>query len=68
MIKVTLEGKEKTPLYLNPHQIECIEEGKAHSILVMLSSKRYRVSEDVKTIVNKIILYRRRIGIFKNEE
>ncbi len=68
MIKVTLEGKLEKTLFLNPHQIEYIEVDEARTSLVMLSGKRYVVREDYQTIYKRIVLYRRRIGCFKNEE
>jgi flagellar protein FlbD len=35
---------------------------------VMLSGRRLVVLEDVNTVLERIIEYRRRIGAFKNEE
>lgn len=69
MIKLTLLGLQKTQFYLNPHQIEAIEGvGEASPTIVMLSGKKIRVVEDIDTIIKKIVMYRRKIGIFKNEE
>jgi flagellar protein FlbD len=65
MIKVTrLNGKE---YYINPHQIESID---VHpdTTLLMLSGKYVVVMESVEEIIDRIVEYRRRIGIFKNEE
>jgi flagellar protein FlbD len=65
MIKVTrLDGKE---YYINPHQIESIE---VHpdTTLLMLSGKHVIVREDVAEVLESIIVYRRQIGAFKNEE
>jgi flagellar protein FlbD len=65
MIKVTrLDGKE---YYINPHQIESIE---VHpdTTLLMLSGKHVIVREDVAEVLESIIVYRRQIGTFKNEE
>jgi flagellar protein FlbD len=65
MIKVTrLDGKE---YYINPHQIESIE---VHpdTTLLMLSGKHVIVREAVAEILESIIVYRRKIGAFKNEE
>lgn len=67
MVKVTLEGKSRNEIFLNPHQIEYIESEGA-TIIVMLSGKRLRVVEDYETILDRIVEYRGRIGGFKNEE
>jgi flagellar protein FlbD len=65
MIKVTrLNGKE---YYINPHQIESIEV-KPDTTLMMLSGKYVVVQEDIDTIIDRIVAYRKRIGGFKNEE
>ncbi|MDR1625252.1 MAG: flagellar FlbD family protein [Spirochaetia bacterium] len=65
MIKVTrLDGKV---YYVNPHQIEYIEES-PDTHLVMLSGKKLVVLEDYQTVYNEIVEYRRQIGGFKNEE
>jgi flagellar protein FlbD len=65
MIKVTrLNGKE---YYINPHQIEYIET-RPDTTLQMLSGKYIVVKEDIDTIINRIVEYRKRIGGFKNEE
>ena len=64
MIKLTkLNGKE---FFLNPHQIEFIEEV-PESLITMLSGKTIYVQETVDEIIKKIIEYRRKIGIFKKE-
>ena len=69
MVKLTLLGTNKTIFYLNPHQIEAIEGvDEPNPTIVMLSGKRIKVIEDIETIIKRIILYRRKIGIFKNEE
>jgi flagellar protein FlbD len=65
MIKVTrLDGKE---YYINPHQIESIE---VHpdTTLLMLSGKHVIIREEVAAVLESIIVYRRQIGAFKNEE
>jgi flagellar protein FlbD len=65
MIKVSrLDGKE---YYINPHQIESIE---VHpdTTLLMLSGKHVVVRESVDELIDNIVEYRRRIGLFKNEE
>ena len=65
MIEVTrLDGKS---YYVNPHQIEQIELN-PDTTLVMLSGKRLVVREDVDTVLERIVEYRSRIGVFKNEE
>lgn len=65
MVEVTrLDGK---PYYINPHQIEYIENN-PDTTLVMLSGKRLVVKEDYPTIFKRIVEYRKLIGAFKNEE
>jgi flagellar protein FlbD len=65
MVKVTrLDGKE---YYINPHQIESIET-RPDTTLLMLSGKYVVVREPVDDVIDRIVEYRRRIGIFKNEE
>jgi flagellar protein FlbD len=65
MIKVTrLNGVE---YYLNPHQIEYIENN-PDTTFIMLSGKKLIVREDVQTIIARIIEYRKLIGCLKNEE
>ncbi|ADN01866.1 flagellar FlbD family protein [Spirochaeta thermophila] len=65
MIKVTkLDG---TVFYVNPHHIEYIELN-PDTTLIMLSGKRLVVREDYQTIFDRIIEYRRKIGLFFNEE
>lgn len=68
MVKVTILGTQKQEIFINPHQIEYIETDEHNPTLVMLSGKRLRVTEDLETIIKRIIVYRRKIGIFKNEE
>jgi flagellar protein FlbD len=65
MIEVTrLDGRE---FYINPHQIEYIELN-PDTTLIMLSGKRLIVREDYQVVLERIIAYRREIGVFKNEE
>lgn len=65
MIQVTrLDGRE---FFLNPHQIEYIELN-PDTTLIMLSGKRLVVREDYEAVLERIIAYRREIGVFKNEE
>ncbi|MEM5948655.1 flagellar FlbD family protein [Spirochaetia bacterium 38H-sp] len=65
MIKVT--KLDSTVFYVNPHHIEYIELN-PDTTLVMLSGKRLVVQEDYQTIFDRIIEYRKKIGIFFNEE
>ncbi len=67
VVKVTLLGTQRQEIFINPHQIEYIEKDEHNPTLVMLSGKRLRVMETVETVIKRIILYRRNIGIFKNE-
>jgi flagellar protein FlbD len=65
MIEVTrLDGRG---FYINPHQIEYIELN-PDTTLIMLSGKRLIVREDYQVVLERIIAYRREIGVFKNEE
>jgi len=65
MIAVTrLDGRE---YYVNPHQIESIETN-PDTTLIMLSGRRLVVKEDYQTLFDKIVVYRRELGSFKNEE
>ena len=65
MIEVTrLDGKT---YYVNPHQIEYIEEN-PDTTLVMLSGKRLVVREEYSVIFQRIVAYRKLIGALKNEE
>ncbi len=64
MIKLTrLNG---TQYWINPHQIELIE-CNPDVTLNMLSGKHYIVKESVEEVIEAIVAYRKRIGIFKNE-
>lgn len=64
MIKLTKLNDKA--FYLNPHQIEFIEEV-PETLITMLSGKTIYVKESVEDVINKIIEYRKKIGIFKNE-
>lgn len=65
MIKVTrLDG---TIYYVNPHHIEYVEIN-PDTTLIMLSGKRLVVKEKFQDIYDRIVSYRREIGLFKNEE
>lgn len=65
MIEVT--RLNNTVYYLNPHQIEYIENN-PDTTLVMLSGKRLVVTENYQTVLKRIVAYRKLIGAFKNEE
>ena len=65
MIKLSrLNG---TVYYINPHQIESMEQ-RPDTTLLMLSGKHVVVKEGIDEVINRIVEYRRRIGGFKNEE
>lgn len=64
MIRVTrLNG---TKYWINPHQIETIE-CNPDVTLQMLSGKYYVIKETPEEILESIVAYRRKIGVFKNE-
>ncbi|MBN2625480.1 MAG: flagellar FlbD family protein [Spirochaetales bacterium] len=62
-----MEGKQGRKIYLNPHQIEYIETDGERTSITLLSGKKYAVREDEKTILKRIINYRRSIGISVSE-
>ena len=65
MIKVTrLDGKI---YYLNPHMIESMETTPDLTV-VMLSGKRVVLKDSPEEVIEKIIEYRRKIGINTQEE
>ena len=65
MIKVTgLDGKT---YYLNPHMIETMETA-PDLTLVMLSGKRIVLRESPEDVIEKIVEYRRKIGMNAQEE
>ena len=64
MIKVT--RLNDSGYWINPHQIEIIE-CKPDVTISMLSGKHYIVKESVEDVLEKIVAYRKRIGVFKNE-
>jgi flagellar protein FlbD len=65
MIELTqLSGKT---FWLNPHQIEYMESN-PDTTLTMLSGKRIVVREKASEVLERIVVYRRQIGAFKNEE
>jgi len=53
--------------YVNPHQIEYVEEN-PDTTLIMLSGKRLVIREEYALLFERIVEYRRLIGAFKNEE
>ncbi|MBN2655454.1 MAG: flagellar FlbD family protein [Spirochaetales bacterium] len=67
MVKVTMMGKYGREFYVNPHQIEYIENN-PDTTIVMLSGKKLVVQEEYSEIFDRIVEYRRLIGAFKNEE
>jgi len=65
MIKVTrLNGRE---FFINPHQIENIE-STPDTVITIMSGTKYVVKEKVDTIISRIIEYRRKLGMFGNED
>ncbi len=64
MIEVT--RLNETKLYVNPHQIEFMEE-MPDTIIKMFSGKKVIVRESVKEVMEKIIVYRKRIGFLGND-
>jgi flagellar protein FlbD len=65
MIKVTrLNGRE---FFINPHQIENIE-STPDTVITLVSGPKYIVKEDIETIISRIMEYRRKIGMFGNED
>ncbi len=65
MIEVTRLGGKI--FWINPHQIDYIEKT-PDTTICMANGNRIVVLEDVGTIIDRIVDYRRRIGAFKNEE
>ncbi|MBO5607331.1 MAG: flagellar FlbD family protein [Treponema sp.] len=64
MIEVTrLNGKK---YWINPHQIESMENN-PDLTLTLLSGKKIVVKESPGEVVDKIVAYRRRIGVFTQE-
>ncbi len=64
MIQVTRLNGDK--YWVNPHQIETIE-CKPDVTLQMLSGRSFIIKETPEDIIEKILAYRKKIGIFKNE-
>ncbi len=64
MIKVTrLDGKT---YYLNPHQIESMEL-KPDLTITMLSGKNIIVKESPEEVIDRIVKYRKSLGIVGQE-
>jgi flagellar protein FlbD len=64
MIAVTrLDGKT---YWINPHMIESMEQTPDLTI-TMLSGKKIVIRDEPQNIIEKIIAYRRQIGIYKND-
>ena len=64
MIEVTkLNGKK---YYLNPHMIETIEENPDVTIQ-LLSGRKLIVTDKPQELIDRIVAYRRQIGISKQE-
>ena len=64
MIEVTrLNGKK---YWINPHQIESMEQN-PDLTLTLLSGKKVVVGDTPEEVVNKVVEYRRRIGIWNQE-
>jgi len=58
-----LDGKT---YWLNPHMIESMEQTPDLTIS-LLSGKKVVIRDKPEEVIQKIILYRREIGIYKNE-
>ena len=64
MIEVTrLNGSS---YWLNPHLIETIE-SKPDVTIKLISGNTFIVKETPEELIDKIVDYRKRIGVFKNE-
>jgi flagellar protein FlbD len=64
MIAVTrLDGKT---YWINPHMIESMEQTPDLTI-TMLSGKKIVIRDEPQNIIEKIIAYRRQIGIYKSD-
>ncbi|MCH5290394.1 MAG: flagellar FlbD family protein [Treponema sp.] len=64
MIEVTrLNGKR---YWINPHQIESMEENPDLTVS-LLSGKKVVVKDSPDEVIEKIVAYRRRIGLFPQE-
>ena len=64
MISVTrLDGKK---YWINPHMIESMEQ-KPDLTITFLSGKTVVLTDDPQDVIDRIVSYRRQIGIYKNE-
>jgi len=64
MIKLTRFNGETW--YINPHQIERIEE-RPDTVITMNSQNQYIVKEKIEEILSSIIEYRKKIGFSSQE-
>ncbi len=58
-----LNGKK---YWINPHQIESMEQN-PDLTLTLLSGKKVVVAETPQDVVDKVVEYRKRIGVFNQE-
>jgi flagellar protein FlbD len=59
MVKVTrLNGVE---FYINPHQIECIQQT-PDTVITLINGQKYIVKEDINEMIDLIIKYRRSVA------
>lgn len=64
MISVTrLDGKK---YWINPHMIESMEANPDLTIS-LLSGRKVVITDGPEVVIDRIVEYRRRIGIYKNE-
>ena len=69
MIQVSLPGKSERHVLLNPHLIEYAESaGEGRTALILTTGKRFVVTESPEEVQEKIITYRRKIGLNAQEE
>ena len=52
--------------WINPHQIESMEQN-PDLTLTLLSGKKVVVAETPQDVVDKVVEYRKRIGVFNQE-
>ncbi|MGP1594485.1 MAG: flagellar FlbD family protein [Treponema sp.] len=64
MVEVTRLNGSK--YWINPHQIETVECNPDVTIR-MLSGKSFVVKETPEQLIDAVVAYRQRIGMFKNE-
>ncbi len=64
MIKLTKINDEE--FFINPHQIEFMKTV-PETIIQTLSDKTIYVKEDPDEVINKIIEYRKKLGLINNE-